>query len=246
MSKQDKNKVIALCVTIAVHAIVVLLLVKMALRTPLPLPGEAGVEVNLGMYKEGMGVEQPKKPTKVVETPKPKPQTNKQETVTQDTEETPAVDNKEPKKEEPPKIDKRALFPPIKAEEQPTSEGKTENPGDQGNENGEENSDNTEGNGTNEVDYDYDLGGRSPIGTLPKPNNEYLTQKGDKICIQIKVNSKGEVIDASYKSKGSTLPNISENQPAINSAINAAKKSRWKMKKDDTGILIGTITYFII
>ncbi len=36
--------------TIVFHAIVIALLFTLCFRTPLPLPGEAGVEVNLGMY----------------------------------------------------------------------------------------------------------------------------------------------------------------------------------------------------
>ena len=240
MSKQDKNKVIALCVTIAVHAIVVLLLVKMALRTPLPLPGEAGVEVNLGMYKEGMGVEQPKKPTKVVETPKPKPQPKKQETVTQDTEETPAVDNKEPEKVEPQTNDKALFKMPTKTQEQPTSEGKTENPGDQGNENGTDNSENYEEQGGSAT---YDLGGRHSIGNLPLPDikrdNE---QQGTRIVvINIWVNREGIVAKAevNYK-KTSANSNLDEREKSKQ----AAYSSRFSPADQDAPELQqGTITY---
>ena len=246
MTRQNKNKAIAIAVTVVVHAVVVALLIMMAFTTPLPLPGEAGVEVNLGMYNQGMGMQQQPKPKKVVETPKPQPEPVKEQIVTQDTEEAPALEAPKPKKKEEPKVNERALFKPAKQQEQPSSEGKTETAGDQGKENGNEESVNNEGPGGNGINTSYDLGGRNPIGSLPKPNKDYLTQKGDRICIQIKVNSQGEVEEASYRSKGSTLPNTTQNQPAINAAINAAKQSRWRMRKDDTGILIGTITYFII
>lgn len=54
MSRQKKNKIIAAIGTLLVHALVLLLLFLMAFRTPLPLPGEEGVEVDLGLYNQGM------------------------------------------------------------------------------------------------------------------------------------------------------------------------------------------------
>ena len=48
-NKEKKDRGIAIAGTIAVHALVVLVLFLMAFRTPLPLPGEEGVEVDLGM-----------------------------------------------------------------------------------------------------------------------------------------------------------------------------------------------------
>ena len=50
MTSTNKNRLIASIVTILVHAAIVVLLFILCFRTPLPLPGEAGVEVNLGMY----------------------------------------------------------------------------------------------------------------------------------------------------------------------------------------------------
>ena len=63
MDKKEKaDKGIAIVGTIAVHALVLLVLFLMAFRTPLPLPGEEGVEVDLGMMDQGMGNIQPEKP----------------------------------------------------------------------------------------------------------------------------------------------------------------------------------------
>ena len=44
MSKENKDRTIAAVGTILVHALIVLALFLMAFRTPLPLPGEEGVE----------------------------------------------------------------------------------------------------------------------------------------------------------------------------------------------------------
>ena len=54
MTNKDKHKLFGVAMTIAFHAIVIVLLLVLCFRTPLPLPGEAGVEVNLGMYAEAI------------------------------------------------------------------------------------------------------------------------------------------------------------------------------------------------
>ena len=253
MTKENRNRLIAGGVTVVVHVIAVVLLCTFALSTPLPLPGESGVEVEFGYDEQSSYQEQrPQEPEQIVEQPieqpkpeaTPEPEIVEEQTVTQDTEETPAIEPVKPK-EETPVIDPRTLFHNTEHQDQNVSEGDDEE-GDSGQANGDPNAENPVGPGGDGVNTDYDLGGREPLGSLPKPKREELTQKGDKICIQIKVNSSGEVVEAVYRSKGSTLPQISENQPAIDAAIEAAKKSRWQMKKDDTGILIGTITYIIL
>ncbi|MBI9033556.1 MAG: hypothetical protein JEZ03_03690 [Bacteroidales bacterium] len=106
--------------TIGIHALVVLMLFFLAFVTPLPLPGEEGVEVNLGYSDQGMGKIQPKpsnppaqaKPKDVA---KPKPKVVEQtssdkaeEIKTQNTEEAPAIEEKkEKKKEEQPKKEEK-------------------------------------------------------------------------------------------------------------------------------------------
>lgn len=57
MTSKDKNKIFGIAFTIIFHAIAAILLLNLCFRTPLPLPGEAGVEVNLGMYAQGFGNE---------------------------------------------------------------------------------------------------------------------------------------------------------------------------------------------
>ena len=54
MTNKDKHKLYGILATVAFHAIAVVLLFNLCFRTPLPLPGEAGVEVNLGMYAEAI------------------------------------------------------------------------------------------------------------------------------------------------------------------------------------------------
>ena len=61
-NNEKKDRGIAIAGTIVVHALAVLILFLMAFKTPLPLPGEEGVEVDLGMMDQGMGNIQPEKP----------------------------------------------------------------------------------------------------------------------------------------------------------------------------------------
>lgn len=236
MKRENKNKTIAIGITVAVHAAVIAVLFILALTTPLPLPGEAGVEVNLGMYNEGMGVQQQPKPTKVVEAPKPKPEQVKEETVTQDTEEAPAIE--EPKPKEEPKVNERALFKPVNQPvEQQSSEGNTETTGDQGNPNGGQNIANYEGQGGAGGGPSFDLGGRG-AKSLPHPSKDDVTEEGT-IVVDIWVDRDGRVQNAKI-GKGTTITNTRMRQEAIN----AAKSSVFAPDKDAAELQKGTITYY--
>ena len=97
--------------TIVFHVALILLFLVLAFRTPLPLPGEEGVEVNLGFSNQGMGRKPQTKAPKTAPAPKkvvqaaPKQEASssndvKEDLLTQNTEEAPAlpVDNKKDKK----------------------------------------------------------------------------------------------------------------------------------------------------
>lgn len=57
MTNKNKNKLFGIVMTVVFHATAIVLLFTLCFRTPLPLPGEAGVEVNLGMYAQAMNNE---------------------------------------------------------------------------------------------------------------------------------------------------------------------------------------------
>ena len=238
MKRENKNKTIAIGITVAVHAAVIAVLFILALTTPLPLPGEAGVEVNLGMYNEGMGVQQQPKPTKVIEAPKPKPEQVKEETVTQDTEEAPAIE--EPKPKEEPKVNERALFKPVNQPvEQQSSEGNTETPGDQGNPNGGQNIANYEGQGGAGGGPSYDLGGRN-AKSLPRPSSDF-NEEGT-IVVDIWVDRDGRVQRAEV-GKGTNISNARMRETAKQAAL----QSVFAPDKNAVELQRGTITYkFII
>lgn len=107
MTNKNKNKIYGIIGTVVFHAIVLVLLFTLCFRTPLPLPGEAGVEVNLGMYAQGFGQEanQPEETEPVKETPKveeEKIETNdvSEEDIVSEDEETPSIEQPQEEDEE--------------------------------------------------------------------------------------------------------------------------------------------------
>ncbi|MBO4574613.1 MAG: TonB family protein [Bacteroidales bacterium] len=239
MTRENRNRTIAIAVTVTVHVVAVVLLIVMALTTPLPLPGEAGVEVNLGMYNQGMGAEQQPKPKKVAEAPKPQPQQVKEETVTQNTEETPAIEEPKPKKEEP-KVNQRALFKPVKNQQEPTSEGNTQTPGDQGQPDGNKDVNSYEGQGGSGGGPSYSLGGRG-VKHLTSPDKKDVEEEGI-VVVDIWVDREGRVKRAQV-GKGTNIANTRMQQTAVNAALSSVFAPDPKAAE----LQRGTITYnFII
>lgn len=125
--KLDGNKRKALIGTILFHALIVLALLFLALKTPLPLPGEQGVEVSIGTENPGSGNQikattpakpQPEKEQKkkTVVTPPPTKKAP-QKDLTQDVEKAPALPKKKAtvkKKPTPIKKKKKEVTKPVK------------------------------------------------------------------------------------------------------------------------------------
>lgn len=139
MSQETKDKVKAWFGTILFHILLLLALFFMALKTPLPLPEEEGVEVNLGYSAVGQNVQQPQ--PEEIQAPPPQPvqetveeviedvvdDAPAEEIIQEDTEEAPAIaDKPEPKKEPEKKVEKPIEQP--KEETQPEPEKKIEQP----------------------------------------------------------------------------------------------------------------------
>ena len=128
--REKKDKIRAIIGTIIFHLLLLIALVFMALITPLPLPEEEGVEVNLGFSDVGSGHQQKTKPMEQVKPPPPSPkvETPEQpddEIVQTDEEEAPAIIEK-PVEEPEKKIEKKKPEESKKIEEQPVEEQKTE------------------------------------------------------------------------------------------------------------------------
>ena len=232
MDNEKKDKGIAIGGTILVHALAVLLLFLMAFKTPLPLPGEEGVEVDLGMMNQGMGDIQPDKPAI-------------QQAAAPEQKQVKAKETNKPKQEKPveqpqPKVNQRALFKGGETSQAGGSEGITGQPGDQGKPDGMKGVRQYEGNGGKGNGPGYSLGGRG-AKSLHRPSDDF-TEEGT-IVVDIWVNRDGKVVRAEVATKGTTLINASMREKAVQAALRSSFASDPTAPEEQKG----TITYnFVI
>ena len=249
MDKKEKaDKGIAIVGTIAVHALVLLVLFLMAFRTPLPLPGEEGVEVDLGMMDQGMGNIQPEKPAiPMAAQPKQEQSQTKEDIVTQNDEEAPAIEKPKttkPKQEKPaeepkPQVNSRAIYKGSNNPQAGGSEGITGQPGDQGKPNGLAGVRKYDGNGGKGNGTGYDLGGRG-AKSLHRPNDDF-SEEGN-VVVDIWVNRSGQVVRAEVAQKGTTIINSEMRQKAKQAAL----RSTFQSDPDAPEEQHGTITYTFV
>ncbi len=247
-SKEKKDKGIAIGGTILVHALAVLILFLMAFRTPLPLPGEEGVEVDLGMMSQGMGNIQPEKPAvPMAAQPKQEQSKSKEDLVTQNDDEAPAIEkpkNTKPKQEKPaeepkPKVNQKALFKGNNNPQAGGSEGITGQPGDQGNPNGLAGIKQYEGSGGKGNGAGYDLGGRG-AKSLHRPSDDF-SEEGI-VVVDIWVNRAGQVVRAEVATKGTTVINNDMRDKAKRAALRSTFASAPNAPEEQHG----TITYTFV
>lgn len=261
MSNEKKDRTIAAVGTILVHALIVLALFLMAFRTPLPLPGEEGVEVDLGMYNQGIGEVQPKKSAIPQQSMPPKPHEDKtvkskDDIVTQDTEEAPSLKTekkkeqkeetttkpkdtpKEPEETPKPVVNPKALFKGSDKSQEGGSEGITGQPGDQGNPNGLAGVKKYEGHGGQGNGAGYDLGGRG-AKSLQRPSKDFPEE--GHIVVEIFVDQNGNVIRANI-AKGTDITNTEMR----NMALEAARRSKFVADPTAPEEQKGTITYTFV
>ena len=248
MSNEKKDKGIAIAGTIVVHALVLLVLFLMAFRTPLPLPGEEGVEVDLGMMDQGMGNIQPEKPAiPMAAQPKQEQSQTKEDIVTQNDEEAPAIEKPKttkPKQEKPaeepkPQVNSRAIYKGSNNPQAGGSEGITGQPGDQGKPNGLAGVRKYDGNGGKGNGTGYDLGGRG-AKSLHRPNDDF-SEEGN-VVVDIWVNRAGQVVRAEVAQKGTTIINSEMRQKAKQAAL----RSTFQSDPDAPEEQHGTITYTFV
>ena len=219
--KEKKDKGIAIVGTIVFHALAVLVLFLMAFKTPLPLPGEEGVEVDLGMMDQGMGnLNDDEAPA----LEKPKTTKPKQEQPT----ETPK-----------PTVNQRALFKGSNNPQAGGSEGITGQPGDQGKPNGLAGIKQYDGQGGKGNGTGYDLGGRG-AKSLHRPSDDF-TEEG-VVVVDIWVDRAGKVTRAEVARKGTTLINNDMRQKAIQAALRSTFASDPNAPEEQHG----TITYTFV
>ena len=246
-NKEKKDKGIAVAGTIIVHALIILVLFFIIMPT-VELQGEEGVEVDLGMMNQGMGNIQPEKPA-IPQAAQPQQQKSdsKEDIVTQNDEEAPAIEkpkNTKPKQEKPveqpkPTVNNRAIYHGSNNPQAGGSEGITGQPGDQGNPNGLAGVRQYEGNGGRGNGAGYDLGGRG-AKSLHRPDDDF-SEEG-KIVVDIWVNRAGQVVRAEVATKGTDIINSAMRQKAVQ----AAKRSTFAADSDAPEEQHGTITYTFV
>ena len=221
--------------TIVFHLAVLLALLFLALRTPLPLPGEEGVEVSLGYAEAGRGLIQPERiqPLQRIEPKLPDPDPG--EIIHQDFEEAPALDNEiieeqipeeieeppvEEIEEEPQVVNPNAIYTPNQNEQKESgNQGNSENLADQGKNTGSNQTNKPDGVSREGEGISFDLEGRGSIH-LPKPAYESMEQ--GKVVVTIWVNKEGKVIRAIEGAQGTTITDLTLRTVARDAALNAS------------------------
>ena len=247
-NNEKKDKGIAIAGTIIVHALAVLVLFLMAFKTPLPLPGEEGVEVDLGMMDQGMGNLQPETPAiPMTAQPEQQQSKNEEDIVTQNAEEAPAIEKpktnktkqEQPSEQPKPTVNQKALFKGSNNPQAGGSEGVTGQPGDQGNPNGLAGIKQYDGQGGKGNGTGYDLGGRG-AKSLHRPSDDF-SEEGI-VVVDIWVNRTGQVTRAEVARKGTTLINNDMRQKAIQAALRSTFASDPNAPEEQHG----TITYTFV
>ena len=251
--KVDKNQIVGVLVTLAVHALVVLLLVALRLHAP-ALEEESGIPVTLGNVAQAQGHTESYQFTEVSSmksdvpniqnAPQPQPQPQVDEPlVTQPDEPTveiPSAEEIEAKK----RAEAERMAAERAAQQMASAFGKgfemgskgdaTEQPveGTQGSETGVSSAEKV-----GSVQGIFDLNGRSISGEgLPKPIN--TVQKEGRVVVTITVSSEGKVIATSINLRTNT-----SNPQLRKAAEDAAKRARFN-KIDALENQTGTITYY--
>ena len=271
MSNEKKNKVKATFGTIIFHILLIVALIFLGLSTPLPLPGEEGVEVNLGSSNVGMGNKQAEAPAPTI-VPKPKPQPVVEEEVeddviTQDIEEAPVIEAKkeEKKKEEVKKEEEKPVIEETTeeiVEEVPEPEPepvvdqralyKGNSQSDEGSDEGITGQPGDQGkeNGDPDVDNYDGLGGAGDgvsfslggRGAKHLPKPTYNSPEQGKVVVTIWVNKEGKVVKALAGAKGTNITDLSLRKLAQDAAL----RSVFQPDPNAPDVQKGTITYNFI
>jgi TonB family protein len=252
--KADKDDMIALAGSLAIHALVALLLFFVVLRTVVPNDDE-GVLVNFGNVNLAAGLFEPQgRTSQNVEAAAPEPstpvQSNSEEMLNQDMEETVSLAEREraeeqKKREEAARRERERLEAEQRKREQAIGEQVSgafgtgnapegsQGEGNQGNPFG--NADTGGNQGVGGVG-EFSLAGRSLRGgSLPRP--AYTIQEEGRIVVNIRVDRAGNVVFAEI-GKGTTIDNAS----LRNGAIEAAKRAKFN-SISGANDQNGTITY---
>lgn len=133
-------------------------------------------------------------------------------------------------------INRRALFPGRSTTSDAVSQGATRNASENsGSEAGGDGS--TSGTGTGTEGISFDLKGRRPIGSLPRPGYDANDAQGI-VIVEITVDDRGRVQAASFRPHGSTT----QDARLLEAALKAARAARFT-PSESNALQTGSITY---
>lgn len=253
-----ENKYRGIIGTVLFHLLILSLLIFMGLSTPLPLPEEEGVEVNLGTDTRGTGTIQPEetRASAPESSASPTESSSEENISTQVAEEAPVIEDKgkekpktvpaqtQPKENKPvedkPKVNPDAMYKgKSKQTGEQANQGETGEDGDQGMPQGTPDASNYIGPGGQGDGLSYSLSGRSPK-YLPKPSSTF--SENGTVVVQITVDKYGKVIKAIAIDKGSNTTNATLRRLAVE----AAGKAIFNVNLNAPEEQKGTITYHFI
>ncbi len=244
----------ALLATFLFVILSVCVLLFCGLYRPFPPPPEYGIEVNLGYAEVGSGEEQSMDPLAddIVAQHEENPAED-EPVVTASEDETPVLTESKPavvkpqptvkpqeekpkeKVKEEPEINPMALYPGKRKGSNPSSQGDTRTPGDQGKPSGDINGKGYAGSGGS-GGISFSLSGRT-LMSLVKPN--YDSEEEGIVVVRIWVNRSGAVTRVRAGVKGTTT--LDEN--LWRTAEQAALRSSFVPKENAPEEQIGTISY---
>lgn len=230
MEAENKNRTVALAVTVVVHAAILLLLLFYTLSAPVITEDDgSGVVLQLGVVDADAGTFTP-----AAAAPRPRP-VEAEPVVTQDIEETVALDEKKPEPETS-QIDDLWASALNKGK---TADSIAADNRRKGSPQGTAPSGATAGS----PGYgDYDLGGRGLVGSLPKPEYTGTNDEGT-IVVEVLVDPRGRVVQANVTPSGSK-GTAASNATLRSRAEAAARRAVFEHKASGNENQWGTITYY--
>lgn len=243
MTNKNRNKLYGIITTVVIHATAVVLLFVLCFKTPLPLPGEEGVEVNLGMYETSQQDYETTSQQDQETTSQQVEETEEveEENITFEDEEVPAIEEEtEEVEEEKPVVNQRAMFkaPVTKNADNDKQSDDKKDDMERGILEGLKDINRYEGHGGSGDGPAYDLGGRG-AKSISSPSKEF-SEEGT-VVVDIWVDKDGRVQRAEI-GKGTTIVNSSMLESAKRAALNSI------FNKDDKAAELqkGSITYTFI
>ena len=244
MTNKNRNKLYGIITTVVIHATAVVLLFVLCFKTPLPLPGEEGVEVNLGMYETSQQdyetTSQQVEETEEVEEENITFEDEEVPAIEEETEEVEEEDTVKEVEEEKPVVNQRAMFkaPVTKNADNDKQSDDNKDDMERGIPEGLKDINRYEGHGGSGDGPAYDLGGRG-AKSISSPSKEF-SEEGT-VVVDIWVDKDGRVQRAEI-GKGTTIVNSSMLESAKRAALNSI------FNKDDKAAELqkGSITYTFI